>query len=532
MLVRVSLCCLLLLARSAGSSAQSEPQTPGLTPVRQTIQAAIDQGTIPGAVAYVSQRDRVLTFEAMGEAAPDRAMTTDTLFAIASMSKPITSVAVMILVEEGRARLDDPLANYLPEFADVRVIDPNSGTLSRPRRAVTLRDLLTHSSGIAYGLNAPAPLRDAFQNAGLADGLGPEDRTLKENTALVAKIPLAHQPGEAWTYGMNTDVLGRVVEVASGKHFDQFLDERIFKPLKMTDTGFRVPPEKASRLAALYTPGDDGRVGKLDADPKTIGGVTVSPKRVLGDVAYLSGGAGLVSTTHDYARFLHMLLNEGVLDGVRLLKAETVHAMTRNQIGPLHCAYTIHGDKFGLGFGVVSQPGGVATVGSYSWGGIYHTFFWVDPARELVGVVMTQIHPWGESSLWADFQKAVYASIGARPAPAPDADAPRAAPEALDRGGRFLRRFPFEKGLEHGNPVTNGRFRVNDPLAASHPDHGKRSETRGNGLMQILMDEPIAEIQGAELALELWGGHPGTANKRVAVNGRGTYAIPEVGAAA
>ena len=359
----------LVLALAARGSAQPVPRATGLAPVREAVQAAVDDGVIPGAVVYVSRRDSVLMFEALGRADADRAMTTDTLFAIASMTKPITSVAVMMLVEDGRIRLDDPLSRYLPEFADVRVLDAQTGALSEPRRKVTIRDLLTHTSGIAYGLNPPESLKAAFEAARLADGLNPEDPTLAENTKRVARIPLAHEPGAAWTYGMNTDVLGRVIEVASGQPFDRFLAERIFGPLEMTDTAFRVPPEKAGRLAALYTPGDDGRVHELDADPKTIGGVTISPKRVVGDVTYLSGGGGLVSTAGDYARFLHMLRNEGELDGVRLLQAETVRAMTRNQIGPLDCAYAIHGDKFGLGFGVVSRPGGVASVGSYSWGG-------------------------------------------------------------------------------------------------------------------------------------------------------------------
>ncbi|HEY2251227.1 MAG TPA: PQQ-dependent sugar dehydrogenase [Planctomycetaceae bacterium] len=207
------------------------------------------------------------------------------------------------------------------------------------------------------------------------------------------------------------------------------------------------------------------------------------------------------------------------------------------------CAYPIHGEKFGLGFGVATQPGSGATVGSYSWGGIYHTFFWVDPEQELVAVLMTQLFPWGDSTLWADFQKSVYAALAKPPAAdklpeskgktsssrTADRDVPIA--EAIDLRGRFLQLLWFEKGIEHGNPTTNGRFRVNDPLAALHPEFGKRSEPRGNGLMQIELTEPLARIAAAEVALELWGGHPGTANKRVAVNGRTTYAIPEIGTA-
>ena len=207
--------------------------------------------------------------------------------------------------------------------------------------------------------------------------------------------------------------------------------------------------------------------------------MTISPKRVLGEVKYFSGGAGLVSTAADYARFLQMLLNEGELDGVRLLKPETVRDMTRNQIGELDCAYTIHGDKFGLGFGIVSAAPGdsVATPGSYSWGGMYHTFFWVDPARELVALVMTQIYPWGESTLWPDFQKAVYEAIG----PALLQPACRAAPDLRPR-----RQPPAASSRKPGsnwarstrNPAPNNRFRVNDPprRPASRPRQAVRNQ--------------------------------------------------------
>jgi CubicO group peptidase (beta-lactamase class C family) len=238
---------------------------------------------------------------------------------------------------------------------------------------------------------------------------------LADNIRRLARVPLAHQPGTAFTYGMNTDVLGRVIEVVSGRPFDQFLAERIFVPLRMTDTAFFVPKEKQSRLAALYRPvanAKPGRVEKIESDPETVGDVAISAGRVLTPPKYISGGAGLVSTAADYARFLTMLLRGGEFEGRRLLRAESIRAMTSNQIGKLDCPYPIHGDKFGLGFGVTTNAGGPASVGSFSWGGIYHTFFWVDPEKELVAVLMTQLFPWGDSTLWADFQKAVYAAIG------------------------------------------------------------------------------------------------------------------------
>jgi putative heme-binding domain-containing protein len=502
------------------------PAGPNPKPIREAVQTQIDKGAIPGAVVYVSENGRPLVFEAFGNAAADRKMTTDAIFRIASMTKPITSVAILMLVEDGRVRLDDPLHRYLPEFTNAKVIDDKQGLVAT-NRAVTIRDLLTHTSGIAYGLNPPEPLKKHFADAKLADGLNPQDPTLAENTKKLAAIPLAHQPGTAWTYGMNTDALGRVVEVASGMPFDRFLVERIFTPLKMTNTGFRVPADQAGRLVGLYTPDDDKKVKPIPGDTFTSGITTVSAKRATGDTKYVSGGAGLCSTAADYTRFAQMLLNEGELDGVRVLKAETVREMTRNQIGKLDCAYAVHGNKFGLGVAVQTAPGRVLSIGSYGWGGMYHTLFWVDPGRKLTAVVMTQVWPWGDSKLWPEFMKGVSAAIGNRavsitpPPPVPAFDRPR-----------FVRQFWFEMDAEHGNPRTNNRFRVNDSLAALHPEWSKRPETKGNGMLQIEMPEPLADIGGAELALELWGGHPHTANKRVTVNGRTTYPIPEIGTAA
>jgi putative heme-binding domain-containing protein len=387
--------------------------------IGNVVQSAISRGVIPGAVVHVSRAGRPLLFAAYGNSDGDRQMTTDTMFRIASMTKPVTSVAVMMLVEEGKIGLDDPLSRHLPEFADVRVVGSKAGETVAPARAVTIRDLLSHTSGIPYGFNPPDALKALYREAELADGLNRRDPPLADNIRKLARIPLAHQPGTAFTYGLNTDVLGRVIEVSSGMPFDRFLSERIFTPLRMPDTGFFVSSEKQKRLAALYRPvadakpGRDGKtaIEKIEEDPAIAGEVVYSAGRVQASPKYLSGGAGLVSTAADYARFLTMLLRGGEFDGRRLLRAETIRAMTTNQIGTLDCAYPIHGEKFGLGFGVTAKSGGTATVGSYSWGGIYHTFFWVDPDKELVAVLMTQLFPWGDSTIWADFQKSVYEAI-------------------------------------------------------------------------------------------------------------------------
>jgi len=383
--------------------------------VKSVIRSAIEKGFVSGAVVNVSRGGKPLLIEAYGESDKGRPMTTDALFRIASMTKPITSVAVMQLVEAGKIGLDDPLSRHLPEFAGLRVAGSQGDESVPAARHVTIRDLLSHTSGIAYGIAPPETLRSSFREAELADGLNRRDPPLADNIRKVARIPLAHQPGTAFTYGMNTDVLGRVVEVAGGQPFDQYLNEHIFAPLRMTDTAFFVPREKQGRLAALYHPVADAqprRVEKVETDPETVGDVVFSAGRVLTPPKYLSGGAGLVSTAADYSRFLTALLRGGELDGKRVLRPESIRAMTANQIGNLACAYPIHGDKVGLGFGVTTQKGAVATIGSYSWGGIYHTFFWVDPEKELVAVLMTQLFPWGDSTLWADFQKAVYAGLG------------------------------------------------------------------------------------------------------------------------
>jgi CubicO group peptidase (beta-lactamase class C family) len=408
-------------------------QLADLAGVSAVVRSAVENGVVAGAVVHVSRAGHPVLVEACGQADRDRPMAIDAIFRIASMTKPITSVAVMMLVEAGKIGLDDPLSRYVPEFAELRVVGSKAGETVAPERALTIRDLLSHVSGIPYSFNAPEALKAHFREAGLADGLNRRDAPLVDNIRKLARIPLVHQPGAAFTYGMNTDVLGRVVEVVSKQPFDQFLAERIFVPLRMTDTAFSVPKEKHSRLAAIYrsvanaTRGTakPGRIEKVERDPETAGDVTYSAGRVSTPPMYLSGGAGLVSTAADYARFLTMLLRGGELDGHRLLRSDSIRAMTTNQIGTLGCAYPIHGDKFGLGFGVTTKAGGPPSVGSYSWGGIYHTFFWVDPEKQLVAVLMTQLFPWGDSTLWADFQKAVYSAIDASTA---RADSSTAAP--------------------------------------------------------------------------------------------------------
>jgi putative heme-binding domain-containing protein len=434
---------------SGQSPAQVKPD--GIRPVggrwervNKLVQDHIDRHEISGAVVLIQQRGKVSLFRASGQADVESKipMSRDTIFRIASMSKPITSVAVMMLVEEGKLRLDDPVAKHLPEFQDMTVLVPAKDAdkgyrLVKAERPITIRHLLTHTSGITYRFFGKPHLGKLYAEAGVSDGLVETAGTIGDNVKRIAKLPLLHQPGTAWEYGLNTDVLGRVVEVASGKTLDEFFRERIFEPLGMHDTGFLVPKEKRSRLAAVYAPTDKKTIRRIGSGKVEIGLLTYSATYPTADDShYYSGGAGLTSTAHDYARFLQMLLNRGELDGKRLLKPETVDQMTRNQLGDLNASFAIHGGSFGYGFGVVTgreKPPSAASVGSYSWGGFFYTFFWVDPRRQLIGIILTQLYPNGHLSLHKDFQAAVYEDLKSqrpdKPAPAPA----KSNPDALRR---------------------------------------------------------------------------------------------------
>jgi putative heme-binding domain-containing protein len=416
--------------------------------VRKLIQEHVDKREIAGAVVLVQERGKPIYYEAIGKSdvEANSPMTRDTIFRIASMTKPITSVAVMMLVEDGKLSLDDPLSKHLPEFTDMAVLVPTkeSYRLVKAERAITIRHLLTHTSGIIYRFSGRPHFAKLFADAGVSDGLVETEGTIGENVKRIAKLPLLHQPGTAWEYGLNTDVLGRVVEILSGKTLDEFFRERIFTPLQMHDTGFLVPKEKRSRLAALYTPDDKKVIRRVGNEPIRFGALLYSATYQTADNSrYYSGGAGLVSTARDYGRFLQMMLNRGELDGKRLLKPETVDQMTKNQIGDQQIAFTVHGDGFGYGFGVVTgreKPPSPASVGSYSWGGIFNTFFWVDPRRQLIGIVLTQLYPFDHLALWKNFQTKVYEVLddeqrGRKSVAPPKANLDALRQAAMNRGG-------------------------------------------------------------------------------------------------
>ncbi len=384
----------------------------GLAEITALMQEHVDDKKLAGAVAVVARHGKIAYMKSVGkqDIEADIDMSDDTIFRIASMTKPITSVAVMILYDEGLIRLDDPLSKYIPEFARATVLAPK-GRDADPvpaKRPITTEHLLTHTSGLTYHWNAR--LGRMYKEAGITHGLLPDDSTLAVKMKKLASIPLLHQPGEAWEYGLSVDVLGHVIEVVSGKTLEEFFEQRIFEPLGMDDTHFFIPPEKMDRLAAVYAPKPGGGLKRLDSEPVVEGSLVYSADHpYTGKRKYFSGGGGLCSTVGDYLRFCQMLLNGGELDGKRLLKAGTVRLMTRDHVGKLN-----KGHGFGLGFSVArnaAEAGGLDCIGSYGWGGFWYTTFFVDPNEKLIGICMGQLHPEGNATLNRQFKKLVYQAV-------------------------------------------------------------------------------------------------------------------------
>jgi CubicO group peptidase (beta-lactamase class C family) len=352
----------------------------------------------------VARRGKLVHFEAFGKAdvEADKPMRKDAIFRIYSMTKPITTVAAMMLYEEGKFQLGDSLSDYLPQFAAVEVY--RDGGNESPHRPITVRDLLTHRSGLTYGLFSGTPVDKLYRESNVLDSSG----TLKDMVDKLAAIPLLNQPGQKWHYSVSTDVLGYLVEVLSGQPLDEFFQQRIFDPLAMTDTGFYVPMGKKDRFPVNYVWNGEGERRVAD-HPAT--------SRYLKKPTFHSGGGGLVSTTVDYMRFCQMLLSGGQLDGVRLLSPKTVEIMTMNHLDDAQTpngGVTLgNGAGFGLGFRVVTDvPRNERTVstGTYGWGGMASTMFFIDPHEELIGIIMSQKLP-TYLRIRDEFQAAVYQSI-------------------------------------------------------------------------------------------------------------------------
>ena len=377
----------------------------------------VDDGLLPGWLMLLARRGQIVHLSTYGrrDIEADLPVELDTLFRIYSMTKPITSVAAMMLYEQGAFELKDPVSAYIPSFADLRVyrggsaLAPATEPVTEPMR---IWHLLTHTSGLTYGFHHAHPVDEAYRNAGFEWG-SPPGATLADNCDAFAQLPLLFQPGTEWNYGVSTDVLGRVIEVASGQTLDTFFKERIFEPLGMTDTAFHANDH--GRLAALYIPSPLNRKAvRMDA---------------MGDLAkvqptFLSGGGGLVGTAADYHRFTQMVVRGGELDGVRLLGSRTVDYMLRNhlpggadleQFGrPLFAETTFEGVGFGLGFSVVQDNVAnkvLSTNGEAAWGGAASTGFWIDRAEDITAVLMTQLLPSSTHPLRSQFKQLTYQAL-------------------------------------------------------------------------------------------------------------------------
>jgi CubicO group peptidase (beta-lactamase class C family) len=399
-------------AASAGMSARALARI-----TDHFVQRYIEPGKIAGALPVVYRKGALAYFEPLGrmDVERDKPMRDDTIFRIYSMTKPITAVALMMLYEDGRFQLNDPVHRFIPQWRDLAVyqagVVPNFVT--RPvDRAMTIKDLFTHMSGLTYGFMNRTNVDHAYRKLGIGGG---ESATLRAMIDALAKVPLEFSPGTRWNYSVASDVLGYLVEVMSGMSFDAYLRTRIFEPLGMKDTAFSVADGAAGRFAANYSRGADKKL-RCEDDPQT--SIYLKPR------TFFSGGGGLVSTAHDYLRFCRMLVGGGELDGVRILGRKTIELMTRNHLPNdedltrwalgSFSETANEGYGFGLGFSINLGPARTATIGSageYAWGGAASTIFWVDPAEELVVILMTQFMPSATFNFRGQLKTLVYPAI-------------------------------------------------------------------------------------------------------------------------
>lgn len=395
-------------AMPAGSSALSAER---LARVDRMLQQYVDENRIAGAVALVLRNGQPVYERAVGwsDKEAGRRMTTDTMFRIASQTKAITSTAILALMEEGKVGLGDPVSRFLPPFAKTTVAVKNDSgvTLVPAKRQITIRDLLTHTAGISYGVQSEVAAQYEAKALGPAAGYGwytaDKSEPICDTMERLASLPFVAQPGEAWVYGYNTDILGCVVERASGMPLDEFIRTRITEPLGMKDTRFFLNPEQRTRLAAVYSSGSDGRIVRAPEGAKGQGAYVDGPRKSF------AGGAGLLSTVSDYSRFLEMIRNGGALGDVRILSPRTIALMTTNQVGTLH---SLNGLGFGLGFETTDRYGasGLDAVGAYGWGGAYGSLYRVDPESGLVITLMIQLLP-NSTDIREKFPMLVYQAL-------------------------------------------------------------------------------------------------------------------------
>ncbi len=391
------------------------PEELGFAPDRlaridAAMQRYVDQKKSAGIVTMVARRGQIAHHATYGMADIEAGapMQNDTIFRIYSMTKPIASVAALMLFEEGRFQLSDPIARYLPSFANVKVLDNTTGSGVRyvdPIRPPSIRDLLTHTAGLSYGFEENVYIDELYRTQMWQAIEANPDMTLAEMVERIAKLPLAHQPGTAFRYSVATDVLGMLVQVVADMPFDEYLKRKIFDPLGMADTSFYVPEAKIGRFAANYGPDEQAGLKVIDAPHSSL--YTRSTRRP-------SGGGGLVSTAGDYLRFCRLLLNQGELDGVRLLGRKTVELMTLNHLPAGVFSFDDPSTGFGLGVSVlldVAKYQNLGSVGNYGWGGAANTNFWIDPCEQLIGILMLQFMPSDTYPIVPDFRTLVYQAL-------------------------------------------------------------------------------------------------------------------------
>ncbi|RFM28284.1 serine hydrolase domain-containing protein [Deminuibacter soli] len=416
--------CLLLLCCTAFSSLlQAQVLTPEVVP-QQNPEAAqrlaridtlvngyLSRHWINGVVTLVIQDGKVLQYKGYGYANAEqkKPMQTNDLFRLASQTKAVVSTGIMLLYEQGKLYLDEPVADFIPAFAHSMVLDQFNAadttfTTVPAKRPITIRDLLTHTSGIDYAMIGTEKMRAIYAKSQVSSGLTDLQKNLRESIDVLAKLPLAHQPGEKFTYGLSTDVLGCVIETISGVDLETFLTRNIFIPLGMKDTYFNVPASKAGRLTSVYT---EDSLHHVVAATRARG---LDPDYPLQHKQYFSGGAGLTSTAFDYAMFLQMLLNGGKYNGHQLLAPRTVQLMTSGQLSFLYNGT----DNFGLGFNITSALSAAREArneGSFSWGGYFGTTYWVDPKARLVCLIMTQQAPNSHGELARKIEQLIYQAL-------------------------------------------------------------------------------------------------------------------------
>ena len=409
-------------AKKNATSALREalPESVGMSSARLgridgLVKEYVDKKWIAGAAVLVARDGKIVYYKGLGYDDVDKKapMKKDAICRIASQTKAITSVAVMILYEEGKILLSDPVSKYIPEFKNPKVLDKfnpadTTYTTVPAKREITIRDLLTHTSGIGYAQIGSKESNAIYYKAGVVGGIGVNKIVLGDKMKILGGLPLLHQPGEKWTYGLNTDLLGYLVEVVSGMTLDEFFRKKIFEPLGMKDTYFYLPKEKRNRLATLYSEDSTKHIIKDGETYELNGTMYVNYPNM--DGTYYSGGGGLSSTAYDYSIFMQMLLNGGEYNGKRILSRSSIRMMTSNQIGDIDFG----DDKFGLGFGIVTERGAAKTPvspGTFSWGGMFSSSYWIDPKEKIIAQFFLQQFPNSHSDIHEKFKALVYQAI-------------------------------------------------------------------------------------------------------------------------